>query len=72
MFYSEQGKALTVWKVIFTSLVTLILLLRFEATRIKKRALRLDDYFLLLSYVSTTHPTYREFLAYRTIRLVCS
>ncbi len=54
MLYSSQGKSLTIWKIILTTIVTLIVALRFEAARIKRRTLRLDDYFLLVAYVGAS------------------
>ena len=48
---SHIGIQLVVWQAVFTVFITAILFLRFWAVRIKRRALRPDDYLVVLAYV---------------------
>jgi ABC-type sugar transport system permease subunit len=51
-FPAPQGVELIVWTVIFTIIITAVMVLRFWAVAIVlKRSLRLDDYFIILAYV---------------------
>jgi ABC-type arginine/histidine transport system permease subunit len=52
MLLSRQGITLTIWMCVFTVVITLVIALRFLAVRVKKRALRADDYMILVAYVS--------------------
>lgn len=52
---SENGRKLLTWIGVFTVLMTVILVLRFKTARIKQRSYRLDDYFIVLSYVGVSY-----------------
>ncbi len=57
MLLSHQGISLLVWMVVFTIIITTVVALRFLAARVKRRALRPDDYMIVVAYVSTANPT---------------
>ena len=52
---SRQGVSLSIWFVVFTIVITIVVVLRFQAARIKRRALRPDDYLIVVAYVSVAH-----------------
>lgn len=52
MLLSRPGITLMIWLIVFTILVTVIIVLRFWALRIKKRSLRPDDYMVVVAWVS--------------------
>ena len=52
MLLSSQGVSLAIWFVVFTVIITVILALRFQAARIKRRAPRPGDYLIVIAYVS--------------------
>ena len=52
MLVSLEGISLVIWLVVFFTIITLILALRFEAARTKKRSIRVDDYLIIITYVS--------------------
>ena len=51
MLLSRIGIDLIIWQAVFTVLITAVVICRFWAARIKRRALRIDDYLVVLSYV---------------------
>jgi tellurite resistance protein TehA-like permease len=52
MFLSRQGVSLIIWMAIFTIIITVVVMCRFWAVRIKKRPLRPDDHMIVVAYVS--------------------
>ena len=56
MLLTAVGKSLILWFAIFTVLTTLVIVLRFWAMRVKRRALRLDDYMVAFAFVSAIDP----------------
>lgn len=56
MLLTAVGKSLLLWFVIFTVLTTLVIVLRFWAIKVKRRALRTDDYMVVFAYVSAKDP----------------
>lgn len=49
---SRQGISLLIWMVVFTIVITVVVICRFLAARIKKRDHRPDDYLIVAAYVS--------------------
>ena len=56
MLLSRQGISLLIWTVVFTVAIPAIIICRFLAARIKKRALRPDDYMIVGAYVGADIP----------------
>ena len=56
MLLSRAGTSLMIWLIVFTILVTVIIVFRFWAVRIKKRSLRPDDYMVVVAWVSAAGP----------------
>lgn len=52
MLLSREGVSLLVWLVVFTVIITVVVAFRFWAASIKRRALRPDDYMIIVAYVS--------------------
>ena len=52
MAVSRLGVSLIVWMGVWTVILTAVLACRFWSLKIKRRALRVDDLLVVLSYVS--------------------
>lgn len=53
MLVSTKGLCLIIWMAVFTSIITLSLVLRIAAARIKKRDVRVDDWTICAAYVNS-------------------